>query len=216
MPSSEIAQFAAERIVWAASRRGISVNKLLSTAGVSKSVVDRMKLGNMPSADKLAAVAAALDVPTEFLLGTGVFSKWDLILDHKTAVLSSIADLMKDLSSDLRTGVDDLSLIRLVGSFSVDVEIGDDPAGMEIVVMSPFATCGAAHPPLTDNASGIAQETKKEPAPGISENGRQMLELYEKLPERDQLLLLGRLQEMTAPLLGATETAAPPAGEKAV
>ena len=29
-----------------------------------------------------------------------------------------------------------------------------------------------------------------------------MLALYEKLPEREQVLLLGRLQEMTAPLLG--------------
>ncbi len=43
---------------------------------------------------------------------------------------------------------------------------------------------------------------KKSPAPGISENGREMLELYEKLPEREQILLIGRLQEMTAPLLG--------------
>ena len=47
--------------------------------------------------------------------------------------------------------------------------------------------------------------TKKEPVPGISENGREMLELYERLPERDQLLLLGRLQEMVAPLLTAGE-----------
>lgn len=46
------------------------------------------------------------------------------------------------------------------------------------------------------------EETKKATAPGISENGREMLELYEKLPEREQLLLIGRLQEMTAPLLG--------------
>ena len=48
----------------------------------------------------------------------------------------------------------------------------------------------------------LGEETKKAPAPGISENGREMLELYEKLPEREQLLLIGRLQEMTAPLLG--------------
>lgn len=47
------------------------------------------------------------------------------------------------------------------------------------------------------------QETEKAPVPGISENGREMLELYEQLPERDQLLLLGRLQEMVAPLLDA-------------
>lgn len=45
------------------------------------------------------------------------------------------------------------------------------------------------------------QDTEKAPAPGISENGREMLALYEKLPERKQVLLLGRLQEMTTPLL---------------
>ena len=48
-------------------------------------------------------------------------------------------------------------------------------------------------------------ETEKAPVPGISENGREMLALYEKLPEREQVLLLGRLQEMTAPLLGETK-----------
>ena len=41
-------------------------------------------------------------------------------------------------------------------------------------------------------------ETEKAPVPGISENGREM-------PEREQVLLLGRLQEMTAPLLGETK-----------
>lgn len=45
--------------------------------------------------------------------------------------------------------------------------------------------------------------TKKEPVPEISENGREMLELYERLSQRDQLLLLGRLQEMAAPLLSS-------------
>lgn len=48
----------------------------------------------------------------------------------------------------------------------------------------------------------LGRETEKVPVPGISENGREMLALYEKLPEREQILLIGRLQEMTAPLLG--------------
>ena len=48
----------------------------------------------------------------------------------------------------------------------------------------------------------LGRETENVPVPGISENGREMLALYEKLPEREQVLLLGRLQEMTAPLLG--------------
>lgn len=51
----------------------------------------------------------------------------------------------------------------------------------------------------------LGRETEKVPVPGISENGREMLALYEKLPEREQVLLLGRLQEMTAPLLGETK-----------
>lgn len=46
------------------------------------------------------------------------------------------------------------------------------------------------------------QETEKTPALEISENGREMLELYGRLSEHDQLLLLGRLQEMVSPLLG--------------
>ena len=84
--------------------------------------------------------------------------------------------------------------------FHVDIEMGHSPEGMEIVVIAPFPV--------------LNSENKKEPAPGISENGREMLELYERLPERDQLLLLGRLQEMTAPLLsGAGE---PPASGELV
>lgn len=54
----------------------------------------------------------------------------------------------------------------------------------------------------TDDLLCCSLENKKAPVLGISENGREMLALYERLPERDQLLLLGRLQEMTAPLVG--------------
>lgn len=61
-----------------------------------------------------------------------------------------------------------------------------------------------------------AKEIKKAPALEISENGREMLTLYELLPERDQLLLLGRLQEMAAPLLGSKEQPRGHHAEKAV
>lgn len=47
------------------------------------------------------------------------------------------------------------------------------------------------------------QEAEKAPAPGMTENGREMLELFDQLPERDQVLLIGRLQEMVAPLRGS-------------
>lgn len=62
------------------------------------------------------------------------------------------------------------------------------------------------------------QEAEKTPAPGLTENGREMLELFDQLPEREQLLLLGRLQEMVSPIQGDGQrgSEAPPAstGEK--
>ena len=50
----------------------------------------------------------------------------------------------------------------------------------------------------------------KVPAPGMTENGREMLELFGQLSERDQLLILGRLQEMTSPT-GGNGAGDPPA-----
>ena len=35
------------------------------------------------------------------------------------------------------------------------------------------------------------QDTKKEPVPGVSRNGREMLEVFELLSEREQVLLIG-------------------------
>ncbi|WP_343121311.1 helix-turn-helix domain-containing protein [Intestinimonas butyriciproducens] len=48
-------------------------------------------------------------------------------------------------------------------------------------------------------------------APSLPENSREMLTLFEQLPERQQLILIGRLQEMVAPMApdDTIETAAP-------
>ena len=197
--NSDLARAAADKITWAAEQKGISINRLMSAAGVSKSVVDRMKLGNMPSAEKVTAIASALEVPSEFLLGNGIFKKWDLLLAHKSSILRSIAGMMGDLSKCLPSGVDDLTFARLVNVFKVDLEEGSDPAGTEILVISPIPTYDTPEP---DSSAAAQVEIKKEPVPEMSENGREMLELYEKLPLRDQLILLGRLQEMVAPMLG--------------
>ena len=46
---------------------------------------------------------------------------------------------------------------------------------------------------------------------GLRENSREMLSLFEQLPESQQLILIGRLQEMVAPMApdDTIETAAP-------
>ena len=213
MDSSEHARAIANRITELSSIRGISINRMLSVAGLNKSVVDRMKTGNMPSADKLAAMAQVLDVPTEYLLGSGVFEKWALLLQHKQGVLKAIAGMMGDLSKALPSGTDDLSFAKLVSIFKVDLEEGSDPAGTEILVISPIPTYDTPEP---DSSEAARLEIEKAPAPEISENGREMLDLYERLSEREQLLLLGRLQEMVAPMLGEGKGAPQSSAGKAV
>lgn len=213
MDSSEHARAIANRITELSSIRGISINRMLSVAGLNKSVVDRMKTGNMPSADKLAAMAQVLDVPTEYLLGSGVFEKWDLLLRQKPAVLRAIAGMMEDLSKALPSGTDDLSFAKLVSIFKVDLEEGSDPAGTEILAISPIPTYDTPEP---GGSEAARLEIEKAPAPEISENGREMLDLYERLSEREQLLLLGRLQEMVAPMLGEGKGAPQSSAGKAV
>lgn len=71
---------------------------------------------------------------------------------------------------------------------------GTDPPAKYISQICEFLDCSMDYL-LT------GQETKKAPAPEISENGREMLELFDQLPDRDQLLLIGRLREMVSPIL---------------
>ena len=193
MNTSDTARKMAERIVKLSSIRGISVNRMLSLAGLSKSVVDRMKLGNMPSADKLSAIAEVLDVPVEYLLGSGVFEKWDLLLEHKTSVLNAISGMMADLSKSLLYGVDDLTFARLVSIFKVDLEEGSDPAGTEILVICPYPTNEAQEPANPEPARLKVEEA---PAPDLSENEREMMKLYKKLPGNKQSELIGYTRRM--------------------
>lgn len=77
-----------------------------------------------------------------------------------------------------------------------------DPPAKYLTQISEFLGCSVEYL-LT------GQETEKAPVPGISENGREMLELFELLTEREQLLLIGRLQEMAAPMLGEKKMTPP-------
>lgn len=58
-----------DRITTLARRRGASINQVLRESHLNKSVLDNMKRGSMPSADKLAALADYFDCSVDFLLG---------------------------------------------------------------------------------------------------------------------------------------------------
>lgn len=86
---------------------------------------------------------------------------------------------------------------------------GTDPPAKYISLICKFLDC-----PVEYLLTG--HETKKDPSPDISENGREMLELFERLPDREQVLLIGRLQEMVSPMLDSGKKGHASSGEQAV
>lgn len=52
------------------NKRGISDRQMLTEAGLKRGVLDNMKKGSMPAADKIAAIAKYLGVSVDSLLGT--------------------------------------------------------------------------------------------------------------------------------------------------
>ena len=50
-------------------KRGISDRQMLTDAGLKRGVLDNMKKGSMPAADKIAAIAKYLGISVDLLLG---------------------------------------------------------------------------------------------------------------------------------------------------
>lgn len=109
-------------------------------------------------------------------------------------------------------------------TFSGYIKLGRDIPAQHIVPLSEMLECSALYlltgkddPLVIDlgsssmDAVAVTQEAEKAPIPGMSENGREMLELYE------QLIFIGRLQEAVARIAGpASKEVALGPGMKAV
>lgn len=63
------AQQIAEIIQSITKEKSISVNRMLQDCNLSKKVIDNMKTGSMPSADKLAIISHYLNVSISYLMG---------------------------------------------------------------------------------------------------------------------------------------------------
>lgn len=59
----------AEMIIGILKKNGMSVNKMLQECRLGKGVIDAMKSGSMPSADKLFIIADYLNISAGYLMG---------------------------------------------------------------------------------------------------------------------------------------------------
>lgn len=211
-----------ERMFEIMDYRGITAYALCQKTGLSNSTLSNWRSRNTdPPAKYLVPICEVLECSLSYLLtgideAAGIRSRMDAVHAWYAPPPSSqpqnwsIRGRIDDRLGTLLESED--HLLQAVG-ISPDSEEAKDLASGDfsvslVVPVCKFLGCSPEYL-LT------GQETEKAPVPGISENGREMLELYEQLPEREQLLLLGRLQEMTAPILGEGKGGAPAAGSSA-
>lgn len=54
-----------------------------------------------PTLSVLVALADYFDVPLDYLVGRGIFSNWELILEHKVAIMEQVLSVLSNLNIDL-------------------------------------------------------------------------------------------------------------------
>ena len=82
------------------ARKSISVRSMLESCDLKGSLVDNLKKGSIPSADKLAIVARRLEVPTDYLLGNEQKNK--PTTDNNDKFIEEVKQMTKGMSDSER------------------------------------------------------------------------------------------------------------------
>ena len=212
-----------ERMFEIMDEKHISAYTICQKTGLKNSTISNWRSRNTdPPAKYLVPICEILHCSLEYLLtgsdkNIGIYSRADAVRagfapnpsrDPKNYSIGGRIDFM--LGTHLESHANLLSAISISpDSPEADAFYRGEIDARHIIPICKFLGCSV-------NFLLTGEKEKKAPAIEISENGCEMLELYELLPERDQLLLLGRLQEMTAPLLSSKERPGGHSTEEAV
>jgi transcriptional regulator with XRE-family HTH domain len=134
LPAPEISLKLAGRLAAARRRAGLSREQLAVESGLSWSAITQIETGRRanPRADTLGALAAALGVTVEYLLGTSAPA--GPLLDHQALIYLDVADFVETAGPFLQAGVasGDTALV-VTGPENADglrEHLGDAAAGI--------------------------------------------------------------------------------------
>lgn len=65
-------------------------------------------------------------MPTNYLLGVGVFENWDALLENKTVVLKQISIQAQQLALNIKDGLDDITFAKLVYTFDIRIAVNEN------------------------------------------------------------------------------------------
>jgi len=134
-----------------------------------------------PSYQVLAQISRFFRVPTDYILGVGVFEDWDLLLKNKEPIIRQISSMAARLSVDMLNGVDNISFARLAYAFDVHVRPNQDDGTFGIIATDPFPTFSQDFFPNIEVLNADEQK---------------LLSIFRELENDDRVILYGKALDL--------------------
>lgn len=135
----------------------------------------------IPKIDILGKLSTFYDIPTDFLLGIGIFSSWDELLKQKDSIISHISIISTFLSTEILNELDDISFIKLVYAFNVYLHPNEDDGTVGITTTVPISK-------VTKNIFPMIQQSDS--------NEKKLLSTFRQLSEDDKIIVLGKALDL--------------------
>ncbi len=180
----------AQRIKELRESAHLTQQELAKKISISRSTLAGYESENkQPSYQVLTQLAAFFKVPTDYILGVGIFEDWDLLLQNKESIIKQISIMTSRISSEILNGLDDLTFARLTYAFDIHVHKHDD-GSVGIVATTPIPT----YPSL------ISTESSRQ----LSDEER-LVSIFHSLSQDDRTILLGKALDLKRSSVAADE-----------
>lgn len=103
--------------------KNLTLQQLATALGHTKATIGNLENANkQPSLRLITAIADYFDVPTDYLLGRGVFANWEQIEPHKEKIQQQITALTGIVFDQKQTGF----IMQLFAALIKSIDFDDD------------------------------------------------------------------------------------------
>jgi len=158
----------------------LTQQEMADILSISRSTLAGYETENkQPSYQVLIQLANTFHVPTDYILGVGIFEDWDLLLENKDSIIQQILMSATMLTTDVLNNADDILFAQLVYAFNVKIHKHADGVGFTTTFPN------FNHSPSTTNKN-----------PNQPSDGERLLSIYNSLSKDDKIILLGKALEL--------------------
>lgn len=181
----------AQRIKELRESAHLTQQELAKRLSISRSTLAGYESENkQPSYQVLSQIATFFRVPTDYILGVGIFEDWDLLLQNKDSIVTQISIMSSRLSSSILNGLDDITFAKLTYAFDVHVYKHEDGT-FGITAKDPIPT----YPALTsiEKFNQLSDEER-------------LISIFNSLSQDDRIILMGKALDLKRSSVAADES----------